>query len=128
MTASPVSKKGVYVGLCLPVRTRAMRLASRPRTWPSASTTCQVRSTSAFFANVVVIPFVSFLGRTPVRTLRRFDKEGGQATEIAQTDNLVVAKDVVKGKRNHQSPAVLGIQKPRNRAYVSATRNGARKG
>src|SRR5436190_3695589 len=45
-TWSPVSRNGVYVGLFLPMRTRAAWAAMRPRTLPSASITCQVRTTS----------------------------------------------------------------------------------
>src|SRR5512132_567367 len=43
ITWSPVSTWGAKIGLCLPRRMRATRAASRPRTWPSASTTYQSR-------------------------------------------------------------------------------------
>src|SRR4029450_4378809 len=43
ITWSPVSTWGAKIGLCLPRRMRATWAASRPRTWPSASTTYQSR-------------------------------------------------------------------------------------
>src|SRR5215211_5389830 len=43
MTWSPVSKWGAKIGLCLPRSRRATSVARRPRTMPSASTTCQER-------------------------------------------------------------------------------------
>ena len=43
ITWSPVSWLGAKIGLCLPRRTRATSLASRPKTAPSASTSYQTR-------------------------------------------------------------------------------------
>src|SRR4029453_6351424 len=43
ITWSPVSTWGAKIGFCLPRRMRATWAASRPRTWPSASTTYQSR-------------------------------------------------------------------------------------
>src|SRR5918994_1281441 len=49
ITWSPVSMCGANTGLCLPRRTRATSVASRPSTMPSASTTCQARWISEAF-------------------------------------------------------------------------------
>src|SRR6185436_8637669 len=46
MTKSPMSTFGVYVGLCLPRSTRAMREARRPSVWPVASITYHSRCAS----------------------------------------------------------------------------------
>src|SRR5271169_1475754 len=46
MTWSPVSRKGVYLGLSLPERMRATRVASRPSVWSSASMTNHLRAIS----------------------------------------------------------------------------------
>src|SRR5881392_1432488 len=43
ITWSPVSTCGAKIGLCLPRRTRATSVATRPSTRPSASTTCHAR-------------------------------------------------------------------------------------
>src|SRR3954462_672019 len=43
MTWSPVSRKGVYCGLFLPISTRATSVARRPTVWPSASTMYHLR-------------------------------------------------------------------------------------
>src|SRR5512144_1162202 len=57
MMLSPQSMCGVYIGLCLPRRRLAMIVAKRPRTQPSASTTYQLRVTSAGLAEYVFIFF-----------------------------------------------------------------------
>src|ERR671912_87645 len=49
ITWSPVSMCGAHTGLCLPRRTRATSVASRPSTMPSASTPCQARWISEAF-------------------------------------------------------------------------------
>src|SRR5271169_6592999 len=46
MTWSPVSRNGVYLGLSLPERMRATRVASRPSVWSSASMTNHLRAIS----------------------------------------------------------------------------------
>src|SRR5918995_3315369 len=56
MTWSPVSMCGANTGLCLPRRTRATSVASRPSTMPSASTTCQARWISEAFGLYVGTP------------------------------------------------------------------------
>src|SRR5688572_29002369 len=43
MTWSPMSMKGVYLGLFLPERMRATSVASRPTVCPAASTTYHLR-------------------------------------------------------------------------------------
>src|SRR3990172_11207384 len=57
ITWSPVSRCWVYVGLCLPERTRATCVARRPSVWPVASTTNQRRSISLSRA-VKVLAFI----------------------------------------------------------------------
>src|SRR5438128_6926060 len=55
MTPSPVSMCGVNSALCLPRRSEATRVASRPNTIPSASITNQPRFRfSAFGKNVFI--------------------------------------------------------------------------
>src|ERR671910_1740275 len=56
ITWSPVSMCGANTGLCLPRRTRATSVASRPSTMPSASTTCQARWISEAFGLYVGTP------------------------------------------------------------------------
>src|SRR4051812_6873166 len=45
-TWSPTSTFGAQIGLCLPRSSVATSVATRPRRWPSASTTSQARSMS----------------------------------------------------------------------------------
>src|ERR671928_684957 len=54
-TKSPTSTCGVYVGLRLPRSASAIWVANRPRVWPSASTSSQLRSRSAGVATYVFI-------------------------------------------------------------------------
>src|SRR2546428_3039852 len=54
-TGSPVSRCGEKLGLCLPRRRVATRVASRPSVAPSASTSFQCRSISALFVVYVFI-------------------------------------------------------------------------
>src|SRR4051794_13305035 len=63
ITWSPVSTWGAKIGLCLPRRTRATSVATRPSTRPSASTTCQARVMSAGFG--VYVGTRVFLYRSP---------------------------------------------------------------
>src|SRR3989475_6330414 len=53
MTQPPPFRWGVNVGLCLPRRTCATRLASRPSGCPAASTTYQRRVMSSFLSENV---------------------------------------------------------------------------
>src|SRR5256885_10286657 len=71
-TGSPVSRLGVNEGLCLPRSVAAARVASRPRTAPSASMTRQCRSTSLSFALfvLVVIAVIFFSPRSFVLVVR----------------------------------------------------------
>src|ERR1700755_573354 len=45
--------KGAYVGLCLPIKSIAARVAILPRTASSASITCQARSIAGLDGNSV---------------------------------------------------------------------------
>src|SRR5262249_25236762 len=54
-TWSPTSRCGANVGLCLPRSTWATRVASRPSTLPSASTTNHLRSIAASFGITVAM-------------------------------------------------------------------------
>src|SRR5690242_11505742 len=76
-TKSPQSAWGVKVGLCLPRRTLAMVVATRPRTLSFTSMTTQLRGT------VLLLPITVFI--------RRFSPKGGVLYWIRSTVSTFAA-------------------------------------
>src|SRR5687768_8895425 len=75
MTKSPQSTLGVKVGLCLPRRTEAMRVAARPRVWSLRSTTNHSRCSWAV-STLSKVDFWSFAMRSvPAFASGKVDEE-----------------------------------------------------
>src|ERR1700761_8382559 len=76
---------GVYLGLSLPLRMRATRLATRPNVWPEASTTYHLRAISPLgkYVDILQSPRCVKTAKEPLssvalkaqRTSRRADAE-----------------------------------------------------
>src|SRR5512140_1692077 len=77
-TKSPVSIDGVYMGLCLPLRTDAMRVARRPTVFSFASTSHHFRPfrASAFVALWVVPLAMEYPAEIPKKLETRLLEEG----------------------------------------------------
>src|SRR2546428_3258858 len=138
-TGSPVSRCGGKLGLCLPRRRVATRVASRPSVAPSASTSFQCRSISALFVVYVFIalslvvslvrrcsaprsPHLQLLIRLvfvdPTCAFPVFDRDEAQAVRrCARTGPRAVARsdDLAEPLRVHL-PAAYREQGPDDRA------------
>ncbi len=88
---------GAKIGLCLPRRTRATSVHRRPRTRPSASTTCQARVISLAFGEYVRITRLPSSAVAPAGSLR------GTQTRIGAVATPATSRTAHGGRRRHAS-------------------------